>query len=226
MEEKDKNENPKEELNEFQGDELSDGITTEPIEEVKIEDEVIELNKKLKEALEKVQVLEEEKNQLNEQYLRKSAEFENYKRRTENDISNIFKYRGEDIIAKIIPVFNDLERSLSHLKEEEENNPVVKGIKLVKSNFEKVLKDEKVEKIKSVGEEFNFELHEALLQQSSDEFAENIVIQEVEPGYIYKDKVIKHSKVIVSIGSTKNESSNENTENNTDPTKDFTENKD
>ncbi|MCB9249576.1 MAG: nucleotide exchange factor GrpE [Ignavibacteriales bacterium] len=141
--------------------------------------------------------LEEKISSLQDSLLRKVAEFENYKRRTENDQMNLIKYGAESFILKILPVYDDLQRSLLHL-DTDKIESVKEGLKLVLDKFTKTLTEQGIKKIDAKGQEFDVEYHEALLQQPSNEFPPHTVIEEVDPGYIYKDKVIKHAKVIVS----------------------------
>ena len=149
-----------------------------------------ESEKSISELEEKVQVLQDS-------LLRKVAEFENYKRRTENDQLNLIKYSAESFILKILPVYDDLSRSVNHLGESNLDS-VKEGLKLVFDKFTKILEEQGVKKIEAKGKEFDVDYHEALMQQPSNDFPPNTVIEEVEAGYEYKDKVIRHSKVIVS----------------------------
>jgi len=162
------------------------------------------LSVELENLEERVAELEEKNNELNDRLLRRAAEFENYKRRTENEKDVLFKYAAEPFILKVLPIYDDLKRSLSHI-ENDNLESVRDGFKMIADKFTQVLEAQGVKKIDSVGKEFNYEFHEALLQQPSEEYPENIIIEEIEPGYIYKDKVLKHSKVIVSQGMEKEE---------------------
>lgn len=159
--------------------------------------------------------LEEKISSLQDSLLRKVAEFENYKRRTENDQLNLLKYAAESFILKVLPVYDDLGRSVDHLSERNIDS-IKEGLKLVHDKFTKVLEEQGVKKLDVKGKEFDVEYHEALMQQPSAEFPSNTVINEVEPGYLYKDKVIKHAKVIVSQEieevENNNNSNNENEE--------------
>lgn len=146
---------------------------------------------------EKIKELEEKIQSLQDTLLRKVAEFENYKRRTENDQMNLLKYAAESFILKILPVYDDLQRSVNHLNEDN-NDSVKEGLKLVLNKFTKVFDEQGIKKIKAKGEEFDVEYHEALMQQTNNELPSNTVLEEIEAGYLYKDKVIRHAKVIVS----------------------------
>jgi molecular chaperone GrpE len=144
-----------------------------------------------------VEKLQETIQELKDTVLRKAAEFENYKRRTTSEQQDLWKYAAESFILKILPVYDDLQRSLEHL-EESNLDSIKDGLKLVFDKFTKTLDEQGVKKIEAKGKTFDVEYHEALLQQPAPDVEPNTVIQEVEPGYMYKDKVIKHAKVIVS----------------------------
>ena len=147
---------------------------------------------------EKINALEQELNKYKELALRKAAEFENYKRRTENDQLNLLKYAAESVIIKLLPTVDDLERSLEHMTEETDVQKIKEGIQLVYNKFVKTLDEQGVKKMESVGKPFSVEFHEALMQRADDSVPPHTVIDELETGYMYKDRVIRHAKVIVS----------------------------
>ena len=147
---------------------------------------------------EKIKVLEQEIIQYKELALRKAAEFENYKRRTENDQLNLLKYAAESLIIKLLPTIDDLERSLEHMTEETDVQKIKEGVQLIYNKFVKTLDDQGVKKIESIGKPFSVEFHEALMQRADDSVPPHTVIDELETGYMYKDRVIRHAKVIVS----------------------------
>ncbi len=142
--------------------------------------------------------LSEEVDSLKETLLRKVAEFENYKRRTEKEISEMLKYAAQDFILEMLNVYNDFHRSLEHIKDAKDINAIKAGLEMVFDKFSKALKNQGVEKMEAKGKEFDFNLHEALMRQPSAEVPDGTVLEEIEPGYTYKDKVLKHAKVIVS----------------------------
>ncbi len=147
---------------------------------------------------EKINELENEVAELKDKLLRKAAEFENYKRRTENDQLNLFKYAAESFIIKLLPVVDDFERSLLHIENTKDVKAIQDGIKLVYDKLMKVLNEQGVEKINSLGEPFNVDLHDALMQRPAENVEPHTVLEEIEKGYMYKDRVIRHAKVIVS----------------------------
>ena len=177
------------------------------------EEEFSDENKKLIE-------LEKQVAELTDKFLRKAAEFENYKRRTENDQLNLIKYAAESFIIKLLPVIDDFERSLEHIDTAKNNDALKEGIKLVYDKLLKVLDDQGVKKIESVGKPFDVHYHEALMQKKADKVEPHTVLEELEKGYLYKDRVIRHTKVIVSedsseesVGTEKNEEENINKKN-------------
>lgn len=170
-------------------DEVENSSSSE--NEEKIEENTLETEES------KIPELESQIQELKDTLLRKAAEFENYKRRTENDQLNLLKYSAESFILKVLPVYDDLQRSVNHI-EHDNNESLKEGLKLVFDKFTKILDEQGVKKIETEGKEFDVDYHEALMQQPTNDVPDHTIINEVEPGYIYKDKVIKHAKVIVS----------------------------
>jgi molecular chaperone GrpE len=147
---------------------------------------------------EKIKSLEKEIGEYKDRFLRKAAEFENYKRRVENDQVNLFKYAAESLITKLLPVIDDFERSLVHIKDAKDVESIGEGIKLVYDKMMKILADQGVVPIDSVGKPFDVHFHEAIMQMKAENVEPHTVVEEFEKGYMYKDRVIRHSKVAVS----------------------------
>jgi molecular chaperone GrpE len=183
-------------------------IEREEISKAENENQISELEFKeaeLRALVGKITEIEKQNSELKDALLRKAAEFENYKRRNENDQLNIIKYAAESFIRNILPVYDDLERSLSHI--DEAANPAgtaggfdstKKGLMLVFEKFGKILENQGVKKIDAKGKPFDVHFHEALMQQPAEGVAPHTVLEVLEPGYMYKDRVIRHAKVIVS----------------------------
>ncbi|MBK9099026.1 MAG: nucleotide exchange factor GrpE [bacterium] len=150
----------------------------------------------------KIAELEARVKEWNDKFLRKAAEFENYKRRTENDQFNLINYAAESFIIKLLPVVDDFERSMEHIDDIDNNKSVKDGIKLVYEKLLKLLNEQGVKKMQTKGEPFNVDYHDALMQRKDDSVPPHTVLEEVESGYLYRDKVIRHAKVIVSEEST------------------------
>jgi len=137
--------------------------------------------------------------------LRKAAEFENYKRRTENDQFNLINYAAESFIIKLLPIVDDFERSMEHIDDIDNNKAVKEGIKLVYEKLLRLLNEHGVKKMQTKGEPFSVDYHDALMQRKDDSVPPHTVLEEVEAGYLYRDKVIRHAKVIVSEDSSSND---------------------
>jgi len=152
----------------------------------------------------KIAELETQVKEWNDKFLRKAAEFENYKRRTENDQFNLINYAAESFIIKLLPVVDDFERSMEHIDDIESTKSVKDGIKLVYEKLLKLLSEQGVKKMQTKGEPFNVDYHDALMQKKDDSVPPHTVLEEIESGYMYRDKVIRHAKVIVSEESTDN----------------------
>lgn len=185
--------------------------TQEEIEEkgVQQEDEMEKLHSEINQ-------LKEEINQWKDKFLRKMAEFDNYKKRVEQDQLQLIKYANEKLIKDLLPVIDDFERTLSFSKEELKNNSILQGVEMVYNKLMKILTDYGLKKIDALNQPFDFNYHEALLQVPKDGVEPMTVVEEVEKGYILNDKVIRHSKVIVSsemnIESTPSDNQNDNNE--------------
>ena len=182
-------------------DENKEELNTDINEEQEINNEVpigSESSNQTENLEEKIKVLEQDIIQYKELALRKAAEFENYKRRTENDQLNLLKYAAESLIIKLLPTIDDLERSLEHMTEETDVQKIKEGVQLIYNKFVKTLADQGVQKMESIGKPFSVEFHEALMQRADDSVPPHTVIDELETGYMYKDRVIRHAKVIVS----------------------------
>ena len=134
---------------------------------------------------------------LRDRLLRKAAEFENYKRRTESEISTLFKYQNEGLITDLLPVLDDFDRVLKS-DNNQDLETFKKGVALIYDKFKKVLERQGLKEIESTGKPFDVNLHDALLQVENDKIPSNTVIETAEKGYYIKDKVIRHAKVIVS----------------------------
>ena len=183
-------------------------IEREEIPKAESENQISELELKeteLKKLFGKIEEIEKQNSELKDTLLRKAAEFENYKRRNENDQLNIIKYAAESFIRNILTVYDDLERSLSHIDENTNSSGTAggfestkKGLLLVFEKFGKILDNQGVKKIDAKGKPFDVHFHEALMQQPAEGVAPHTVLEVLEPGYMYKDRVIRHAKVIVS----------------------------
>ncbi len=142
--------------------------------------------------------LKKELNEYKDRLLRKAAEFENYRKRLEADLSNALKYANEKLLLEILPIVDDLERSIASGKEKSDFDSFYQGIKMIYTKLMKVLEAHGVKPFESIGKPFDVYYHEALLRIPRDDVPPDTVVDEVERGYMYYDKVLRHAKVIVS----------------------------
>lgn len=151
--------------------------------------------KKLKDEITKLKSNNEE---LNDKFTRLVAEFDNYKKRTDKEYISLIQNANEKLITELLPVIDDLERSLAHLDEENEFKAMVEGFQLIHKNLTSLLDKQGLKPMKSVGEEFDPDKHDALMQVENKQVESNHIVDEHLKGYIYNDKVIRHAQVIVS----------------------------
>ena len=154
---------------------------------------------KIKKLNEEIDSLKEELDSLKEKNLRVLAEFENYKKRMNKNINESFDKNLEKIITSFLPIFDDLSRIIDN-SDTKKIKILIDSIKMINIKAVKILNQFDVKTFDSLGKEFDTNLHEAIMMQDSDE-KENIIINEFEKGYKIKEKIIRHSKVIVSKGS-------------------------
>jgi molecular chaperone GrpE len=137
--------------------------------------------------------------------LRLNAEFENSRKRTQKEKEEFIKYANEKLILELIDVFESLERGIENAKKVDKKDKLIEGMELVVKQFRNVLEKNGLTPIKAVGEKFDHNRHEAMMQTCTDECDEDIILEEYARGYMLNGKVIRYSKVRVS---KENESEN------------------
>lgn len=136
--------------------------------------------------------------ELNDKYQRLFAEFQNFRSRSEKEKSAMFEVGAKSIIEKILPVVDNFERGISSLSEADLDSPVGQGMNLIYKQMATTLEEMGVTVIEAEGKEFDPELHNAVMHEDNEEFGENIISQEFQKGYKYRDTVIRHSMVKVA----------------------------
>ena len=126
------------------------------------------------------------------------AEFENFRKRTEKEKATMFEMGAKSVIEKLLPVVDNFERGLASVPEDKQNESVYEGMNLIYKQLLKELDDIGVKPIEALGQEFNPDYHNAVMQVESEEFEEGIVAQELQKGYTYRDSVVRHSMVAVA----------------------------
>ena len=135
---------------------------------------------------------------LNDRLKRQMAEFDNFRKRTEREKSQMYEVGAKDIIEKILPVVDNFERGLAAVAGEEKENPFVQGMEKVYKQLMTTLEEAGVKPIEAVGQEFNPDFHNAVMHVEDESFGENIVAEEFQKGYMYRDSVVRHSMVKVA----------------------------
>lgn len=135
---------------------------------------------------------------LQDKMKRQMAEFDNFRKRTDKEKSAMFEMGASDVIKKLLPVVDNFERGFKTISDEEKESPFAVGMDMVYKQTIKMLEELGVKPIEAVGSEFNPDFHNAVLHVEDDSVGENIIIEEFEKGYIYKETVIRHSMVKVA----------------------------
>lgn len=136
--------------------------------------------------------------ELTDRLTRQMAEFDNFRKRTEKEKSQMYEIGAKDIIEKILPVVDNFERGLGSVPEEEKNAPFVEGMEKIYKQLMTTLESVGVKPIEAVGQEFNPDFHNAVMHVEDDELGENIIAEEFQKGYMYRESVVRHSMVKVA----------------------------
>lgn len=129
---------------------------------------------------------------------RVAAEFDNFKKRTLKEKEALYSEAVCDVVAAFLPVIDSIDRALEACEGNNGEESIKEGIELIKRQISEVMKKLQIEEIKSLGEKFNPELHNAVMHVEDEKYGQNVVVEEFQKGYKYKDKVIRHSMVKVA----------------------------
>ncbi len=140
---------------------------------------------------------DEQIEELNDRVKRQMAEFDNFRKRSEKEKSQMFDLGAKNIIEKILPVIDNFERGFTTVEESDKEDAFVQGMDMVYKQLMTELEAVGVKSIECIGKEFDPDFHNAVMQVESDEYESGIVAQELQKGYTYKDTVIRHSMVAV-----------------------------
>lgn len=141
---------------------------------------------------------EEKIEELTDRLTRQMAEFDNFRKRTEKEKSQMYEVGAKDVIEKILPVVDNFERGLGTAKDGEKDDPFVQGMEMVYKQMMTALEGIGVKAIEAAGKEFDPEFHNAVMHVDDAELGENIVVEELQKGYLYRDSVVRHSMVKVA----------------------------
>ncbi len=135
---------------------------------------------------------------LTDKLTRQMAEFDNYRKRTEKEKSAMYEIGAKDIIEKILPVIDNFERGFQSVEDGKKDDPFVDGMDKVYKQLMKTLEDAGVKQIEALGQEFNPDFHNAVMHVEDEDAGENIIVEEFQKGYMYRDSVVRHSMVKVA----------------------------
>ena len=136
--------------------------------------------------------------ELTDRLTRQMAEFDNFRKRTEREKSQMYEIGAKDIIEKILPVIDNFERGLAAVPEESKEDPFVEGMEKIYKQIMTTLEGVGVKPIEAVGQEFNPDFHNAVMHVEDEKAGENIITEEFQKGYMYHDSVVRHSMVKVA----------------------------
>jgi molecular chaperone GrpE len=145
-----------------------------------------------------IKALEEKVKEFQDKYLRLSAEFDNYRKRTLKERIDLLKSAGEEMIVKVLPVLDDFERAQLFMENAKDVDAVKSGVDLIYSKLKEILSQQGLKEISALGEEFDTDKHEAITKiPAPDEKLKGKIVDVIEKGYYLNDKVIRYSKVII-----------------------------
>lgn len=141
---------------------------------------------------------DEQIEELKDKLTRQMAEFDNFRKRTEKEKSQMYEIGAKDIIEKILPVVDNFERGIAAVPEDEKANPFAEGMEKIYKQLMTTLEEIGVKPIEAVGQEFDPDFHNAVMHVEDEEVGENIITEEFQKGYLYRDSVVRHSMVKVA----------------------------
>lgn len=177
--------------------ETEEGVTQEQPEGDAAEEAAAKDKKRGIRKKQKKDKKDEKIEELNDRLIRNLAEFENFRNRSEKEKSAMFDMGAKSVVEKILPVVDNLERGFEGLSDEEKETPFVKGIEAVYKQIQTIFEELGVTPIEAVGQEFDPNIHNAVMHDEDDSETANQVIEEFQKGYLYKDSVVRHSMVKV-----------------------------
>ena len=173
------------------------GEAGEPAEAAEDDKKDKKAEKKKAKADKKQDALKEKVEELEDRVKRQMAEFKNFRKRTEKEKTAMFETGAKSVIEKILPVVDNFERGLASVPEEEKDGAFAQGMEKIYKQLMQELEKMEVKPIPAVGEEFNPDFHNAVMQVESDEYDSGVIAQELQKGYTYRDSVVRHSMVAV-----------------------------
>ena len=184
------NEELEQEVNNKTAEQLNN-LNEESNEDITPDDELTNINNK-------IQQLEQELEEKDNQILRVQADYDNYRKRTKNEMASNRKYQSESLAKELLSALDNFERALQTDVSSEDGKALLQGVEMVYRNILEVFKNEGIEPIEAVGKEFDPHEHHAVMQGQDDQYETNVVIEELQRGYKLKDRVIRPAMVKVN----------------------------
>lgn len=180
----------------------NENLSSELVEDVQTENESSSENSEETETVdprdEEIASLKSKLDEKEEQYLRLYAEFENYKRRIQNEAQIQKKYQAQSVLTDVLPALDNFERALKIEGDDESFNSLKKGVEMVYDSLTKALEDNGLERIKTEGEQFDPNYHQAVIQDDHPDYESGQITEELQPGYKLNDRVLRASMVKVN----------------------------
>ena len=186
-----------EETTEYQED-VAQEETEAEVEETEDSEETTEEKKKLFGRKPKKDPRDEKIEELTDRVTRQMAEFDNFRKRTEKEKSAMYEIGAKSVIEKLLPIVDNFERGFSTVAEEDKEDSFVKGMEMVYKQISTMFETIGVKPIEAVGQEFNPDLHNAVMHVDDETVGENIIVEEFQKGYTYHDAVVRYSMVKVA----------------------------
>ncbi len=166
--------------------------------ETKLPDEEME---KEQEADQEMVRMQQEVEQTNDTMLRLAAELDNYKKRVAKERQSLIKYAAQGVVQELLPVLDNFERAMDAARQSKDFDSFLKGVEMIYKQMCDALEKRGVSRIDAAGKVFDPNVHEAVMQMASEKHPENIVVEELQKGYMLHDRVIRPSMVAVSSGA-------------------------
>ncbi len=183
------------------GEAAADNVTAEEPDTEEAAEEPSKESRKEKKKREKADkkqdALKEKIEELEDRVKRQMAEFDNFRKRSEKEKTMMFETGARSVIEKILPVVDNFERGLASVPEEQKADGFAQGMEMIYKQLMTELEKMEVKPIPAVGEEFNPDFHNAVMQVESEEYESGVIAQELQKGYTYRDGVVRHSMVAV-----------------------------
>ena len=178
--------------------ELEKEKTEKAVSEEKETKEAAASEKEEKASEKKKDPKDEKIDELNDKLKRSMAEFDNYRKRTDKEKSAMYEIGAKDVIEKILPIVDNFERGLNSIPEDAKGSAFADGMEKIYKQFVKTLDDMGVKPIEAVGKPFDPNFHNAVMHVEDESVGENVIVEEFQKGYLYRDSVVRHSMVKVA----------------------------